>query len=110
MMRRNARSLTNVSSSLMRRLMDCRVKPGNDERWLVQLGTALTQQLLDLGAERRREVGALQRIGDIGGEEADLGAAIEAAALELQAGERLSLGELDHRIGDLDLAAGAAFL
>ena len=40
---------------------------------------AVAQQPLDLGAQRRRDVGALQRIGDVGGEEADLRAAVEAA-------------------------------
>src|SRR5437588_3958330 len=70
----------------------------------------LAEQLLDFLAERRRDVLARQRIGDVGGEEADLGAAVEAAAGKLQAIERLLLGELDHGVGDLDFAAGAAAL
>ena len=57
-----------------------------------------------------RDVGARQRVGDVGGEEADLGAAVEALAFEFQAVERLLLGKLDHRVGELDFAAGAALL
>ena len=56
------------------------VKPGNDERER-EWKTALAQQLLDLVAERRRQIRALQRIGDVGGQEADLGAAVEALSL-----------------------------
>src|SRR5260221_4278856 len=86
-------------------MTNVRLPPQNGEE-----ERTLAEQLLDLGAECRREVGALQRVGDIGGEKADLGAAVETAALELQAVKRLGLGELDHRVGDLDLAAGAALL
>src|SRR5690349_4229919 len=68
------------------------------------------QQPLDLVAERRRDVGPRHRIRDVGGEEADLGAAVEALAVELHGVERLALGQRDHRVGDLDLAAGAAGL
>src|SRR5216684_3707029 len=74
------------------------------------LPTLLAQQPLELGPHRRRDVVALERVGDVGGEKADLGAAVEAAPLELQSVERLRLGELDHRVGELDLAAGAALL
>ena len=65
---------------------------------------------LELRAELRRDVGARERVGDIGGEEADLGAAVEAAAFELQAVERLRARERDHGVGELDLAAGAGCL
>ena len=70
----------------------------------------IPEQLLQRRPECRRDVVARERIGDVGGEEADLRAAVEAAAFELQAVERLLLGEPDHRVGELDLAAGAALL
>ena len=57
-----------------------------------------------------RDVVARQRIGDVGGEEADLRAAIEDAAVEAVAEERLGVGKGAHRVGDLDLAAGAGGL
>src|SRR5262245_33912986 len=68
------------------------------------------QQPLRLLAELGPEVGARKRVGEVGGEEADLGAAVEALAVELQPIERLRFGELDHGVGELDLAAGAAVL
>src|ERR1700737_4180457 len=68
----------------------------------------LPQQPLELRAHRRRDVGARERIGDVGGEETSLRAAVEASACELQSVERLRPGELDHGVGELDLAAGAA--
>src|SRR3954452_19690890 len=71
---------------------------------------SLAQQPLRLLAELGAEVCARQRIGEVGGEKADLGAAVEALAIELQSIERLRLGELDHGVGELDLAAGAAAL
>src|SRR5262249_16996432 len=70
----------------------------------------LVEDLLDLGAEAGRDVFARERVGDVGGEEADLGAAIEAAALEFQAVEILHARERDHRVGQLNFAAGAAVL
>ena len=39
-----------------------------------------------------------------------LGAAVEAAARELEPLERQRSSELDHRIGELDLVAGPALL
>src|SRR5262249_20926684 len=69
-----------------------------------------TQQLLELGVERRRDVLALARVGHVGGEEAALRAAVEGAAFELEPIERLPLGELDHGVGELNLAARAALL
>src|SRR6266545_2402649 len=73
-------------------------------------GLLVPEQALRLFAEFRRDVGAGEGVGDVGGEEADLGAAVVALAVELQAVERLALGERDHRVGELDLAAGAARL
>src|SRR5215470_19456656 len=64
------------------------------------------QQPPRLLAELGPEVSARERVGEVGGEEADLGAAVEALAVELQAIERLRLGELDHGVGELDLATG----
>src|SRR5262245_3992757 len=76
----------------------------------VQTSDALPalQQPLRLLAEFRRNVGPRQRVGDVGGEEADLGAAVVARPLELEAVEGLPLGERDHGVGELNLAAGAA--
>src|SRR5215468_348843 len=71
---------------------------------------ASPEQRLDLGTQRRGDVVALKRVSDIGGEKTDLAAAIEAAAFEFEPVERLLAGEPDHRIGDLDFAAGAAGL
>src|SRR5262245_37789849 len=68
------------------------------------------QQALELGPHRGRDVAALERIGDVGREKAHLRSAIEAPAVELQAVERLRPGELDHGVGELNLAAGAALL
>src|SRR5262245_4552602 len=68
------------------------------------------QQPLRFLAKLGPQVGARERIGHVGGEKADLGPAAEALPLELEAIERLPLGELDHRIGELDLTAGAAIL
>src|SRR5437867_650391 len=67
----------------------------------------LSQQRLDLSTQRRRDVIALQCVGDIGSQKTDLAAAIEAAAFEFEPVEWLLTGEPDHRIGDLDFAAGA---
>ena len=64
----------------------------------------------DLGAEARRDVLARQRVGHVGGEKADLGAAVEAAAFELEAVEGLRPRQLDHGVGQLDLATGTALL
>src|SRR5215510_15741384 len=65
------------------------------------------QQPLRLLAKLRPQVGARERIGHVGGEEADLGAAVEALAFELYAVERLLACEPAHGVGELDLAAGA---
>src|SRR5258707_13849276 len=67
-------------------------------------------QSFELCPHRRRDVAALERIGDVGRKKAHLRAAIEAPAVEFQAVERLGLGELDHRVGELNLAAAAAIL
>src|SRR5215211_2577792 len=72
--------------------------------------SALGQELLELGAERRCDIGARQRVGDVGGEKADLRAAVEDAAVEAIAEERLGLGQLQHGVGHLNLAAGAGGL
>ncbi len=48
-----------------------------------------SDQLLDLGEDRVAQLRPLQRIGDIGGEEAGLGAAVEGAALIFQRVEGL---------------------
>src|SRR5262249_56048955 len=71
---------------------------------------APAKQAPQLRPHRRRYVAALERIGNVGRKKAHLRAAIEAPAVEFEAIERLGLGELDHRVGDLDLTARAALL
>src|SRR5690349_16456002 len=70
----------------------------------------LPQQPLRLLAELGTEVCARERIGHVGGQEADLGAAIESLAFELHAIKWLLAREPVHGVGELDLAAGAALL
>src|SRR3984957_10774681 len=65
---------------------------------------------LELLAKPWRDVLAREPIGDIGGEEADFRAAVEARALELEAKERLLLRQTDHGVGELNFVAGAARL
>src|SRR5215467_8045478 len=73
------------------------------------IGTlAVAEQAPEFGAHRRRDVAALERIGDVGRKKAHLRAAVEAPAVEFEPIERLGLGELDHRISELDLAACTA--
>src|SRR5262249_50917346 len=72
------------------------------------LTLAVAEQAPEFRPHRRRDVAALERIGDVGGKKAHLRATIEAPAVEFEAIERLGLGELDHRIGELDLTARAA--
>src|SRR6516225_5468236 len=59
----------------------------------------LVEDLFDLDPEARRDILARERVGDVGGEEADFRAAIEAPAFELQAVEALRAGERDHGVG-----------
>src|SRR5262249_17019812 len=61
-------------------------------------------------AERRTEILAGEAIGDVGGKEAHPVAAIIGLALEFEAEEALLRHQLDHRIGQLDLAAGSRIL
>src|SRR5437660_12932921 len=70
----------------------------------------LGQQPLDLGSETRRDIVASERVCDVCGEKADLRAAIEGAAFELQAIQGLRLRQSDHRVGDLDFAARTLLL
>src|SRR5258705_2496558 len=69
-----------------------------------------SQQPLRLLAELGPEVWPRERVGEVGGQEADLGAAVEAPAFELHAVERLLAREPAHGVGELDLTAGAALL
>src|SRR5262249_26454823 len=68
------------------------------------------QYLFQLGAKLRRDVLAVERVGDIGGQESDLGAAVEAFSFKLETVELLLLREPDHGVGELDLIARAARL
>src|SRR5579859_2737098 len=65
-------------------------------------------QRCDHAPELGRDVRTGETEGDVRFEEADLVAAIIALALEAQAVERLAAEELDHGVGQLDLAAGTA--
>jgi hypothetical protein len=65
-------------------------------------------QALELCPHRWRNVAAFERIDDVGRKKTHLRAAVEAPAFKFEAVERLGLGELDHRVGELDLAARAA--
>src|SRR4051812_6313611 len=67
----------------------------------------IAQHGLDFLAEFRGDILARERVAHIGGEEADLRAAVEAASVEFQPVEGLLLGQRQHGIGELDLAAGA---
>src|SRR4051794_14525030 len=68
------------------------------------------QILLHLRAQTVAQIGARHAVGDVGAQEAGLGAAIVPLALELDAIEFLRLRQSDHGVGELDLAAGAALL
>src|SRR5258705_9330692 len=70
----------------------------------------LSQQPLELRTQRRCEVVPVQSIGHIGREESDLRPAVVTLARELQSVEGLCLRQPDHRVGELDLVAGAARL
>src|SRR5260370_36190541 len=72
--------------------------------------TSLLQILLHLGAQAVAQVIARHGEGDVGAEETGFRAAIMPLALELDAVEALRFRKPDHRIGELDLAAGAALL
>ncbi len=59
-------------------------------------------------AHRFRKVGALQRVGDLRLQEADLVTAVEPLTFVAQPMERLLTDQLRHAVGELDLVAGAA--
>src|SRR6516165_2308241 len=89
----------------------CRsIVPGARSEGLALVTRNLAQHRLKFGAKRRRNVLARQRIGDVGGEEAYLGTAIERAAIEFQPIGRLGLGQANHRVRELDLATRSALL
>src|SRR5882724_2008666 len=77
--------------------------------WLSAPSTSLLQILLHHRAQVLAQIGARHAEGDIGAEEAGLGAAIVPLALEFDAIEALGFLKPAHRIGKLDLAAGAVF-
>src|ERR1700726_5250493 len=71
---------------------------------------SLLQVVLHHRAQVVTQISARHAEGDVGAEEAGLGAAIVALAFELDAVETLGFCQPNHRIGELDLAAGAALL
>ncbi len=62
-----------------------------------------SQDLLEAG----RDVVPVEGEGEIGGEEAEPRAAVVGPSVESHAVEGLGAGELDHAVGQLDLAARA---
>src|SRR5258705_12154622 len=68
------------------------------------------QILLHLRAQALAEIGVRHAEGDVGAQEAGLGAAIVPFAFEFDAIEALCFRKPYHRVGELDLAAGAALL
>src|SRR6266404_5256604 len=68
------------------------------------------QIFLHLRAQAVAQVGARHAEGDVGAQEARLRAAIVPLAFEFDAVKTLRFGKADHRVGELDLAAGAALL
>ena len=70
----------------------------------------LTHQVLQHRAKLLRDVGPRERVGDIGGKESELRAAVEGAALELEGVTRLRLEQTQDRVGHLDFAARAGLL
>src|SRR4051812_26865427 len=80
----------------------------DDIFWSRLWHSRVAEQSFELGSHRRGEIVARQRVCDVGGEKADLRSTVEAAADEFEPVERLRLGELDHRVGQLDFVAGAA--
>src|SRR5882672_5795659 len=68
----------------------------------------LLQIFLQLCAKAVAQIGARHGEGDVGAQETRLRAAIMPLALEFDAVEALGLRHPYHRIGKLDLAAGAA--
>jgi len=71
--------------------------------------SSLAQQLLQLCPEGRRNILPCQRESDIRCEETETGAAIIGDAVEAHAVEAPGLCKREHRIGQLDFAAGAFF-
>ena len=75
-----------------------------------QRASRSAQQRLGEGADDRTDIVACKREREIGLDIARLVAAIVALAIEGKAVERLVADQLRHRVGQLDLAAGALFL
>src|SRR5918996_2445271 len=71
---------------------------------------ARSKQLLDFGCQHVAKIGPRQRIGDIRSEEAELRSAVESAPLIFVSIEGLALEQGQHRVGDLNLAAGSFLL
>src|SRR4051794_14454507 len=68
------------------------------------------QILLHLRAQTVAQIGARHAVGDVGAQEARLGAAIVPLTLKFDAVELLRFSQTDHGVRELDLAAGAALL
>src|SRR5258706_10966180 len=79
-------------------------------RWAPAPSPSLLQILLHLFAQTVTQIGTRHGERDVGAKKTRLRAAIMPLALELDAVEALRFRKADHRIGKLDLAAGAALL
>src|SRR5438477_8964538 len=97
-MRRSTRASSNARS----RWASCGIGWRGWRRWALQPRDEL--------AHFRPDVIALQRHRQICDDEAGLVAAVMADGVHSQRVERLLADELGHRVGQLDLAPGAAFL
>src|SRR5579871_4196940 len=84
-------------------------RPGMTAR-AIPLPPSRPKIFLHLGAQAVAQFLPRHAEGDVGAQEAGLRSAIMALAAELKAVEFLGFGKPDHRIGKLDLAAGATLL
>src|SRR3984957_18418214 len=75
----------------------------------VQLISAELHVVAEETTYRIGEVGALQGVRDLGFQEAGLVTTVEAFAFVAQAVEGLLADQFGHAVGELDIAAGAAF-
>src|SRR5579872_1844358 len=79
-------------------------------RWSLRPASLFPRIFLHLGTQALAQLGPRQTEGDVGAQESGLRTAIVALAFEFDAVEFLRLRQADHRVGELDFTAGAAFL
>src|SRR5262249_20019446 len=81
---------------------------GSSPRVTLLLVLPIAEEALELGAHARCNVIAFEGVADIAPKKPPLRAAIEGPSFEFQSVKRLCSREFDHRVGELDFAAGAA--